>query len=29
VPESINKEEREAIEKLGELSREDLRAHLK
>ncbi|HEY5494655.1 MAG TPA: molecular chaperone DnaJ [Candidatus Anoxymicrobiaceae bacterium] len=29
VPKSVNKEEREAIEKLGELSREDLRAHLK
>lgn len=29
VPESINKEEREAIEKLGEISSKDLRAHLK
>ena len=29
VPKSINKEEREAIEKLGEISSKELRAHLK
>lgn len=29
VPKSVSKEERETIEKLGELSKQDLRAHLK